>query len=497
MRIPALLPVAFLLLAPAARPADPNPDVVKAVRALLDTKKEDERDALKAALLKRADLDWASLKAGLVAGPYYQKPLETGFGERGSNGTFDIVWSGQDGKPRGFSLWVPKKYDAKDPLPLLVYLHHEPENDQVAAGSNKASIALGRFRQVAEDRGIFVVAPYTAKGAEWWTPEGRKLVAWTLKQVRQRYNVDDDRIGLVGALGGGDAVWYLGQEMPGTWSVLMPMTGDPYEISAIIRPLFLATLDRMDILMGVPGKTSSNVGEKDAARFLSDLNPMFGQRMRITTAIWPAAQADFSYLEEIAGQIGSFVSDRKRKPYHEEVDVETEAGGPLRSLWLENEGYDPAGTTAPGYYDFHSTYLKWTPPERKEQEKKIGIEPEIREGIIGIVIRNTQIPQMFPGDVLLEVGRRPGHEARGPAGADRQARVGRRGPPPHRARREGEGLEDASTGPRTGTSATGRSSPSSRRKGRRSRRTSGTRWRRRGPGRGREPRRRTTTPASR
>lgn len=406
-----LLPVALLALAPAARPDEPNPDVVKAVRAMLDTKKEDERDSMKVALLKRPDLDWNALRAGLEAGPYYQKPLETAYGERSSKGTFDIVCSGPDGKPRGFLLWVPKKYDAKTKLPLLVYLHHDPEAEHLQAGGEKAGVALSRFNEIAEDRGMFVVAPYTSRGAEWWVPEGRRLVEWTIKQVRLRYNIDDDRISLIGSLGGGDAVWYLGQEMPGTWSALMPMTGDPYEIAALIRPLFLGTLDRMDILVGVPGRTMSTVGEKSAERFLADLKPMFDQRMRITTAVWPTAHGDFSYLEKIVAQIGTFACDRKREAYPEEVDIETEAGPGLRSLWLRNDGYDAEGDSAPHRFSFHSTRLRWTPPDRKAAEKRLGIEIDQREGMPGLVIRSASgeadKAKIRGGDVLLEMNGSP------------------------------------------------------------------------------------------
>jgi hypothetical protein len=407
VRIPRspLLPVALALFAPAARPAEPNEEVVKAVRAMLDEKKEEVRDELKAALLKRPDLDWASVKAGLEAGPYYQKPLVTAYGLRYSNKHMDLVFSTVEGSPRGFLLYVPKSYEAQ-PTPLIVYLHDGPDVPHVNQGGSRAETAVLRFKEMCEEKGIMMLAPYTSKGAEWWTPVGRRLVEWALRQVRQRFNIDDDRVGLLGALGGGDGVWYLGQEMPGTWSVLMPMTGDPYEITAIIRPLFLGTLDRMDVLMGVPGKTLSHVGEKDQNRFLSDLNPLFGQRMRITTAVYPTAHGDFSYLEQIAPQIASFVLDRKRKPYPEEVDVEVDEGDGLRSLWLRNDGYDASGFKAPGYHGFKETRLKWTPPERKEQDRKVGLQLDAREGTPGLFVNATpgeaKNAQIFPGDVLLE-----------------------------------------------------------------------------------------------
>ena len=83
MRIPTrpLAIAALCALATAARTEEPNQDVVKAIRAMLDTKKEDERDQMKAAILKRPDLDWKSFRAGVEAGPYFQKPLETAYGD--------------------------------------------------------------------------------------------------------------------------------------------------------------------------------------------------------------------------------------------------------------------------------------------------------------------------------------------------------------------------------------------------------------------------------
>jgi hypothetical protein len=190
------------------------------------------------------------------------------------------------------------------------------------------------------------------------------------------------------------------------------MTGDPYEITALIRPLFLATLDRMDILIGVPGRTLSHAGQKNAEQFLAGLKPMFDQRMRITTAVWPTAQGDFSYLDNILAQIGSFACDRKRNPYPDEVDIETEASGPgLRSLWLRNDGFDAEGSTAPHGYQFRSTRLTWTAPDRQAQEKKLGIEIDERERMPGLVIRSAPgeagRSQVYPGDVLLEVNGNP------------------------------------------------------------------------------------------
>ena len=404
MRILAILSM-LALLAPAGLAEEQKADeeVVKAVRAMLSTRKAKERDELKAALLKRPGLDWLSVKKGLMTGPYYQKPMVTGYGDRHSSRHMGIRWTGKDGKKRGFSVYVPKSYNAKDRIPVLFYLHHGASAQ--GGGAQRAGLALSKFRTICEDAGFLFVAPYTTGGAEWWTPEGKRLVEWTLEKVKERYNIDENRVALMGALDGGDAVWSLGQEMPDTWSCLMPMTGDPYEITAIIKPICLGTLDRMDVLMGVPGKTRSTVGEKNALQFLGGLKPMFEKRMRITTAVYTTAVGDFRYLDQIKEMVAAFVIDKKRKPTASEVDIDTTSPEGQRSLWLQSHGYDPDGAVAG---NFPSTLLQWAPPEAKKQPKRIGITPG-KQWDVGIVIKQVDNKggafraKILPGDILYAI----------------------------------------------------------------------------------------------
>jgi len=407
MRIVLMLASFGLLAQGSLAEESVNEEVVKLVRAALDAKRAEQREEYLKQALGHDGLDWPSLAKGLRTGPYYQKPMVTAYGERHSGEHFDIRYDTGDGKPRGFSLWVPKSYDAKTPIPAIVYLHHAPSHPRIQMGSERAGVALLKFRDACEKHGVLFIAPYTSKGAEWWTDNGKKLVHWTLREVRKRYNLDDDRIGLLGALGGGDAVWCLGQEMPGTWSVLMPMTGDPYEIGAMIRPLYLGTLDRMDVLVGVSGKTNSTVGVKNQSEYLALLEPMFDQRMRITTAVYPTSQGDFGYLEKIKPQIMAFVLDHERKPYADEVDVETDEPG-LASLWLRNDGYDADGVVPWHRTDFKSTLLPWKAPERKEPQRKIGVHLQARpHWPAGVLVTNAEgaasKARIFPRDVLLEV----------------------------------------------------------------------------------------------
>ncbi len=411
MRILAGLALGIAVMAVAsARAQDATPtneEVVKAVRAVLAAKKEGERTEARQKLLARTDLDPASFTAGLRAGPYYQKPMVTEVGERHSNKHFGLQWKGSDGRERGFSLFVPEAYDPKSKIPVLFYLHHNAYAQ--GTGTMMAGTALMKFRDLCEKQSLLFVAPYTGAGAEWWTPEGRRLVEWTLSVVKERYSVDENRIALLGALDGADAVWYLGQEMPGTWSCLMPMTGDPYEIGAVIRPLYLGTLDRMDILMGVPGKSVGNLGDKNVPEYLSALTPLFEKHMRITTTIWTAAQGDFHYLDKVKDLIGAFALERKRNAIPEEVDIETDLPLGQRCLWLESHGRDAKGPVAG---QFPSTLLRWKAPKFEEPKKRLGIGLDQRPAwAVGMVITSVDIGArdagLIVGDVLLEVDGKP------------------------------------------------------------------------------------------
>jgi len=409
MKTTMIWTLALLIAAPAAAEDAPlNADVTKAVRAVVASTKKKDIEKYRKELFARSDLDWPSFKEGLMLGGYYRKPIVTDMGVRHSGKHFGIRLTGADGKARGFSMYLPKGYTAVDKIPVLVYLHHQAWAP-VESGTSKSEIAIRKFREVCEDRGILFVAPYTGSGAEWWTEEGVKLVRWSIHQVMKRYNVDEDRIGLVGALDGAEASWLVAQRMPGMFNVLMPMTGDPYEMTALIRPIYLGTLDRMDMLVGVPGKLrSERFGDKNVNAYLDGLKPLFDKGIRLTLSVQMGSNSDFHYLERIKGEIGEFVLDKehKRKPLADEVDIETDGPDALRSMWLEVKGYD--ADVKPPRNNFPSTRLVWKAPARKEPGKKMGLGLQDRNNwpmgkAITAVNLGAKQAKLTQGDILVKV----------------------------------------------------------------------------------------------
>ncbi len=393
-----------LVHAQGASPADEakkpkvNEDIVKAVRAWMSAKRQEERDQLLKKLEAREDLDFASVKKGLTDGRYYQDPILTEFGARHSN-TFGAQWKGADGNSRAFSYYLPKSYSKKKKIPVIMYLHHNAGADDRRMNGR---IVMPHFAELCESSNFLFVAPSTYQGAEWWMPEGRRYITWVINWLKANFNIDEDKIALMGALDGGSSCWVLGQALPDMFSCLIPLSGNPVGITENVTPLYLGTLDRMDVMMGITG----GIGGLNVPRMLDAIQPMFNKNMRITVRVVPQARRDVRYLPEIVPYAVPFALSKKRDAHAKEVDVISGKKNGLRSLWLETHGVDPEGTKPPR---FGTTEFRGPASKPHKPEKKIGIGINKPEGwTAGLSLHSVQGQAsragVANGDVLMEVG---------------------------------------------------------------------------------------------
>src|SRR5262245_21801145 len=132
------------------------------------------------------------------------------------------------GKEMEYALFVPSTYDKEKKTPLMVALH--------GLGSNPQQIMHYRgLTDLAEKHGYIVVAPMGYNSSGWYgsrsgrfgktDPENlnelsEKDVMNVLGIVRKEFNVDDDRIYLMGHSMGGGGTWHLGLKYPEIWAGL-------------------------------------------------------------------------------------------------------------------------------------------------------------------------------------------------------------------------------------------------------------------------------------
>lgn len=173
---------------------------------------------------------WAVLFALADSGAVAQDRVTTGKVEKK---TYEFKEAKKDME---YALYVPSKYDKDRKWPLVIALHG-------LGGNPQQFIRTRGLTQEAEKRGYIVAAPMgynergwyglpplKGKGGKGKTNEPENLrelsekdVMNVLKVVKKDYNIDPDRVYLMGHSMGGGGTVHLGLKYPDEWAALGPI----------------------------------------------------------------------------------------------------------------------------------------------------------------------------------------------------------------------------------------------------------------------------------
>lgn len=149
-----------------------------------------------------------------------------------------------------YRLYVPRSYDPARKSPLVVALHG------YGGDQNYFFAALPSLPELLEKHGFIFAAPMGLAKDGWYgaplsipgaaprssgaptpTPprnaeeetryraQSEQDVLNVLELVRKEYNIDDDRVYLLGHSMGGFGTWWLGQKHAERWAAIAPMSG--------------------------------------------------------------------------------------------------------------------------------------------------------------------------------------------------------------------------------------------------------------------------------
>ena len=117
---------------------------------------------------------------------------------------------------------VPRGYDGKARVPLVVALHY---GGDVTPFYGRGMID-GLVGPALKGLGAVIVAP-DSLGGDWTTEENERAVVWLTRSVLKSYAIDPKRVLLTGYSMGGQGTWYLGSRHQDLFTAAIPAAGGP------------------------------------------------------------------------------------------------------------------------------------------------------------------------------------------------------------------------------------------------------------------------------
>jgi pimeloyl-ACP methyl ester carboxylesterase len=229
------------------------------------------------------------------------------------------------GRTYGFALSIPLTYQPSKGYGLIICLHG-------AGFSGDAYLERWQAR-LGED---YILACPTYPAGAWFTRRAEELVLATIRQVRQRYHVDPDRIFLTGMSNGGIGAWLIGMHHAPLFAGLAPMASG---LDGVLMP-FLANLRNTPvyIIHGAKDQVMPVSLSRSIVRELMSLEYPYIYREH--QGEHPIAGGHYFPREELPALVTWF-NNQRRDPLPAKLTVVREASRFQAFGWVRLEVTDP------------------------------------------------------------------------------------------------------------------------------------------------------------
>lgn len=175
---------------------------------------EAEIESSKRRLIEAAsDID--TLYRWLDAGPDFKQDVPVGQQE---SARID-----HDGTRFPFVYLIPETYDATKSYPVEFMLHGGVNRPEWKRGGEWWRRGYDSLKQ--EDR--IVVVPAAWNSAFWWLDNQADNLPAILRELKQTYNIDDNRVTLTGVSDGGTGAYFFAFKQSTEWAAFLPYIGHP------------------------------------------------------------------------------------------------------------------------------------------------------------------------------------------------------------------------------------------------------------------------------
>jgi pimeloyl-ACP methyl ester carboxylesterase len=231
----------------------------------------------------------------------------------------EVARAAKDSPEIQYMLRVPLSYSAARPAPLLVYL---------SGGAGFAIDGVNSAEDIIAGTDYLVLYPEAA--GYWWKPDVASRFDTVLNDVLQRYNVDRDRIYLVGFSNGGTGALYFATVWPQRFAAVVSLMGAGQCNDQVKAGL--TNLKNLPLLF-VHGENDPRITPDCSTTthaVLSEMHPAIKPEIKIL----PGRAHDIT-LESDDGLTLAFLKNKLRNPFPHEVDITVLDGLAARAYWLE------------------------------------------------------------------------------------------------------------------------------------------------------------------
>lgn len=282
--------------------------------------------------------DFAAVFDRLADGRPHRPDVETG----------ELRWATLPGggSDHPTTVVVPKSYLPAVKYPVRVFLHGGVARPEAVEGEEGAPARAGRPRRRLEFKERYIaVYPSGYADAQWWFSNQMTNFAEILDRLKRTYNIDENRVHLMGVSDGGTGTFFAGLKDPTPWSALFPLNGF---LRVLANPatraegeLFTTNLTNRPLYV-VNGENDPLYPAIAAFPFMVMLKRAGAD---ITFRPMPGAGHDTSWWPTESNLIDAFEDEHPRNPYPALAAWETERTDRFnRFAWLVIDRLDPAKT---------------------------------------------------------------------------------------------------------------------------------------------------------
>lgn len=163
----------------------------------------------------------------------------------------------------------------------MIYLHGGVSREHFIE-DYKEMMRESPFLEYAEKYNWIALLPMGNIETAWWSETGLNNISYQIRYLKERYNIDDDRVYLTGFSDGGSAAYHFSMLKPDDFAAFYPLSGNMLVGSAVT---------------GVPVYTG-NMSNRYVRAVNTDLDGLYpATRMRLMVELAQKMGADIFYRE--------------------------------------------------------------------------------------------------------------------------------------------------------------------------------------------------------